>query len=92
MANRDLALETPHGDRLVFGLCRSKPAVQRYLTALVADLDTRTRFSRIELKQSDYFCGTRFGWHHQKIRVALGGSRRVPVRALLLRGVSGERG
>jgi hypothetical protein len=72
MANRDLALENPYGDRLVFGLCPSKPAVQRYLTALVADLDTRTRFGRIELEQFDYFCGTGFGWHHQKIHVVLG--------------------
>ena len=62
----------PPGDRLVFGLCPSKPAVQRYLTALVANLDRRTQFDRIDLEQFDYFCGTGFGWHHQKIHVALG--------------------
>ena len=72
MANRDLALENPFGDRLVFGLCPSKPAVQRYLTALVADLDTRAPFERIELEQFDYFYGTGFGWHHQKIHIDLG--------------------
>lgn len=70
--NPDLAIETPHGDPLWFGLCPSKPAVQQYLTALLADLDDRAPFRRIELETFDYFYGTGFGWHHRKFHTRLG--------------------
>jgi hypothetical protein len=72
MENRDLTLQNPYGDDLVFGLCPSKPAVQEYLRTLLADLDSRAPFERIELETFDYFYGTGFGWHHDKFHVELG--------------------
>ncbi len=72
MANPEYAIENPFGDRLVFGLCPSTPAVQSYLTGLLADLSTRADFERIELETFDYFWGTGFGWHHDKFHVELG--------------------
>lgn len=72
MANRDLTIENPYGDRLVFGLCPSNPEVQQYLSNLLADLDQRAPFRRIELETFDYFYGTGFGWHHEKFHVELG--------------------
>ncbi|WP_225336395.1 hypothetical protein [Halomicrobium urmianum] len=72
MANPDVTIESPHGDDLVFGLCPSNPAVRTYLTALVADLADRAQFDRIELETFDYFYGTGWGWHHQKIHARLG--------------------
>lgn len=72
MARPDLTIENAHGDSLVFGLCPSKPTVQTYLTNLVGDLANRDCFERIELETFDYFYGTGFGWHHQKIHVDLG--------------------
>ncbi|WP_128906671.1 hypothetical protein [Halorubrum amylolyticum] len=72
MANPDVTLKSPYGDSLVFGLCPSNPAVQRYLTSLVGDLASREWFDRIELETFDYFYGTGFGWHHQKIHAELG--------------------
>lgn len=72
MANTDVTLESPFGDDLVFGLCPSHPAVQSYLRALVGDLADRQEFDRIELETFDYFYGTGFGWHHQKINAELG--------------------
>ncbi|TKX44847.1 hypothetical protein EXE41_12780 [Halorubrum sp. SD690R] len=72
MANPDVTLTSPYGDNLVFGLCPSNPAVQRYLTSVVGDLASREWFDRIELETFDYFYGTGFGWHHQKIHVELG--------------------
>lgn len=72
MANRDLTLTSPYGDDLVFGLCPSNPDVQAYLTNLLADLDGRAPFERIELEQFDYFYGTGFGWHHEKFHTQLG--------------------
>lgn len=72
MSNPDMTLESPYGDSLVFGLCPSNPAVQEYLRALLADLDGRAPFERIELETFDYFHGTGFGWHHDKIHPELG--------------------
>lgn len=72
MANPDVTLESPFGDDLVFGLCPSHPAVQTYLRALVGDLANREEFDRIELETFDYFYGTGFGWHHQKINAKIG--------------------
>jgi hypothetical protein len=72
MAHPELTLTSPYGDNLVFGLCPSNPAVQRYLTSIVGDLASREWFDRIELETFDYFYGTGFGWHHQKIHVELG--------------------
>lgn len=72
MANPDVTLESPHGDTLVFGLCPSNPAVQEYLATLLADLDGRAPFERIELETFDYFHGTGFGWHHDKVHPELG--------------------
>ncbi len=71
-ANRDCCLETAHGDDLVFGLCPSTPAVADYLVNVVGDLADRGHFGSIELETFDYFYGTGFGWHHQKIHVDLG--------------------
>ena len=68
----DLAIENAHGDDLVFGLCPSQPEVQAYLVNLVGDLTDRDHFDRIELETFDYFYGTGFGWHHQKIHADLG--------------------
>ena len=72
MANPEYTLESAHGDDLIFGLCPSQPAVQTYLSALVSDLASRDEFARIELETFDYFYGTGFGWHHQKIHAQLG--------------------
>jgi len=72
MAHPDVTIESPHGDDLVFGLCPSNPAVREYLVALVGDLADRDEFDRIELETFDYFYGTGFGWHHQKIHARLG--------------------
>lgn len=72
MANPDATLESPYGDNLIFGLCPSNPAVQRYLVSLIGDLASRNWFDRIELETFDYFYGTGFGWHHQKIHAQLG--------------------
>lgn len=72
MAHPEVTIESPHGDDLVFGLCPSNPAVQEYLVSLVGDLADSSRFDRIELETFDYFYGTGFGWHHQKIHARLG--------------------
>lgn len=72
MANPDLALTNAFGDPLVFGLCPSQPDVQEYLVSLLADLDERDYFERIELESFDYFYGTGFGWHHEKFHTQLG--------------------
>lgn len=72
LANTDLTFESPIGDSLAFGLCPSKPAVQRYLVALVADLAERTSLRRIELESFDYMYGTGYGWHHAKYHTRLG--------------------
>ncbi|ELZ89559.1 hypothetical protein C453_00040 [Haloferax elongans ATCC BAA-1513] len=72
MQNPDVTLTSAHGDDLVFGLCPSNPDVQEYLVALVRDLAAREHFDRIELETFDYFYGTGFGWHHQKIHAQLG--------------------
>jgi hypothetical protein len=68
----DATLRTPHGDSLAFGLCPSNPAVQEFLLALLADLDDRAGFERIELESFDYFHGRGFGWHHDKFHTRLG--------------------
>ena len=72
MEHSDVTLESPYGDSLVFGLCPSNPDVQRFLHALLADLDARAPFKRIELETFDYFYGTGFGWHHDKFHARLG--------------------
>lgn len=72
MANPDLTFESPFGDSLVFGLCPSKPAVQRFLVALIEDLAGRAPFRRIELESFDYMYGTGYGWHHAKYHTLLG--------------------
>lgn len=72
MQNPEYTLETAHGDDLVFGLCPSQPAVQKYLTALVSDVASRPGIERVELETFDYFYGTGWGWHHQKMHVRLG--------------------
>lgn len=72
MAHPELTLTSPYGDDLIFGLCPSNPEVQHYLQSLVADLASREMFDRIELETFDYFFGTGFGWHHQKIHAELG--------------------
>jgi hypothetical protein len=71
-ANRDCCLENAYADDLVFGLCPSTPAVADYLVNLVNDLANRNQFDSIELETFDYFYGTGFGWHHQKIHADLG--------------------
>lgn len=68
----DATLETPHGDSLAFGLCPSNPDVQEFLISLLADLDDRADFERIELESFDYFHGRGFGWHHDKFHTELG--------------------
>ncbi|GAA0253897.1 hypothetical protein ACFFQF_17795 [Haladaptatus pallidirubidus] len=68
----DATLQTPHGDSLAFGLCPSNPNVQEYLRSLLADLDERASFERIELESFDYFHGRGFGWHHDKFHTDLG--------------------
>lgn len=68
----DATLRTPHGDSLAFGLCPSNPDVQEFLLALLADLDERADFERIELESFDYFHGRGFGWHHDKFHAELG--------------------
>lgn len=68
----ELTLLTPYHDRLVFGLCPSQPRVRDYLTGLLADLDDRSEFRRIELETFDYFNGRGFGWHHDKFHTRLG--------------------
>ena len=70
--NPDLAIENAHGDDLLFGLCPSQPAVQKYMVSLVGDLADQGHFDRLELETFDYFYGTGFGWHHQKIHAELG--------------------
>lgn len=72
MQHPDCTLTSPHGDDLVFGLCPSNPRVQQYLVDLVADLDGRNLFDRIELESFDYFHGSGFGWHHQKFHTDVG--------------------
>ncbi|MFC5973432.1 hypothetical protein ACFPYI_19050 [Halomarina salina] len=72
MATPEATIESPHGDDLVFGLCPSNPAVQEYLISLIGDISDRDTFDRIELETFDYFYGTGFGWHHQKIHARLG--------------------
>lgn len=72
MTHPEATLESPYGDDLVFGLCPSNPDVQSYLVALISDLANRSQFDRIELETFDYFYGTGFGWHHQKIHARLG--------------------
>ncbi|CDK39089.1 hypothetical protein [Halorubrum sp. AJ67] len=72
MAHPDLTLTSPYDDDLVFGLCPSHPDTQQYLRSLVTDLASRETFDRIELETFDYFYGTGFGWHHQKIHAELG--------------------
>lgn len=72
MENPDMTLTTPHGDSLVFGLCPSNPDVQAYLRDVLADLDSRAPFNRIELETFDYFYGTGFGWHHDKYHTQIG--------------------
>lgn len=72
MANKDLCIQNPFGDQLVFGLCPSKPEVQNYLKGLLTDLSSRNLFGRIELETFDYFYGTGFGWHHDKFHTKLG--------------------
>lgn len=72
MANPELTIENAHGDDLIFGLCPSQQPVQTYLTTLISDLVDRNHFERIELETFDYFYGTGFGWHHQKIHARLG--------------------
>lgn len=69
MRHRDLTIESPYGDRLVFGLCPSQPAVREYLRTLVTELAGRWPFDRIELETADYFYGTGFGWHHDKFHL-----------------------
>jgi hypothetical protein len=72
MMNPKMTLTSPYGDDLIFGLCPSHPSVQQYLWSLVDDLASRESFDRIELETFDYFYGTGFGWHHQKIHAQLG--------------------
>lgn len=72
MNHPDMTLTSPYGDDLVFGLCPSNPEVQAYLKALLADLDMRASFDKIELETFDYFYGTGFGWHHDKYHTQLG--------------------
>lgn len=72
MRHPEYTLQNAFGDRLVFGLCPSQPAVQEYLLALLADLDDRATFERIELETFNYFYGTGYGWHHDKFHARLG--------------------
>lgn len=72
MENRDVTLQTPFGDPLVFGLCPSHPDVREYLLNLVTDLDSRQWFDAIELETFNYFHGTGWGWHHEKFHADLG--------------------
>ena len=68
----ETTVRTPHGDPLAFALCPSNPTVQRYLLALLRDLDSRADFRRIELESFDYVHGRAFGWHHDKFHAPLG--------------------
>lgn len=72
MENTEYTIKNPFGDRLVFGLCPSKPEVQTYLKGLLTDLTNRHDFDRIEHETFDYFYGTGFGWHHDKFHTELG--------------------
>lgn len=72
MKNRDMTLQTPFGDPLVFGLCPSHPDVREYLLNIVTDLNSRGYFDAIELETFDYFHGSGWGWHHQKFHAELG--------------------
>ncbi|WP_137290623.1 hypothetical protein [Natronorubrum halophilum] len=72
MSRPEYALRNAFGDPLVFGLCPSRSAVQEYLLALLADLDDRAAFERIELETFNYFYGTGYGWHHDKFHARLG--------------------
>jgi hypothetical protein len=72
MRHPEATIENAFGDRLVFGLCPSNPAVQSYLIGLVSDLAGRDVFRRIELESFDYFHGSGFGWHHEKFHARLG--------------------
>jgi len=72
LTHRDTTIETATGEDLVFGLCPSHPEVGAYLLNLVRDLAQRHSFDRIELETFDFFYGTGFGWHHQKIHARLG--------------------
>ncbi|RQG94230.1 hypothetical protein [Natrarchaeobius chitinivorans] len=68
----DLTLTSPYGDSLPFALCPSQPAVRTYLTTLVRDLDADDAFDAIELEAFDFFHGSGFGWHHDKVFAELG--------------------
>lgn len=72
MEHPEYALQNAFDDPLVFGLCPSHPAVQEYLLMLLADLDNRAAFKRIELETFNYFYGTGYGWHHDKFHARLG--------------------
>jgi hypothetical protein len=72
LANPEATLTTPSNDSLAFGLCPSNPDVRDYLRAVVADLDRRDSFDRIELESFDYFHGSGFGWHHDKFHTRIG--------------------
>jgi len=72
MEYRDVTLQTPFGDPLVFGLCPSHPDVRKYLLNVVSDLDERNHFEAIELETFHYFYGTGWSWHHDKFHAKLG--------------------
>lgn len=71
MNNKEFTLKSPFGDPLVFGLCPSQPAVQKYLTTMLSDLD-RYGFEDMLLETFHYFHGSGWGWHHEKFHTDIG--------------------
>ncbi len=71
MNHKEFTLKSPFGDPLVFGLCPSQPAVQKYLTTMLSDLD-RYGFEDMLLETFHYFHGSGWGWHHEKFHTDIG--------------------
>lgn len=71
MEHKELTLESSFGDRLVFGLCPSQPAVQQYLTSMLTDLDEYP-FEDLMLETFHYFHGSGWSWHHDKFHTDIG--------------------
>lgn len=72
MEHEEYALESPFGDPLVFGLCPSQPAVQKYLKTMLADLDSNYPFEDVLLETFHYFHGSGWSWHHDKFHTDIG--------------------
>jgi hypothetical protein len=71
MEHQEYAIESPFGDPLVFGLCPSQPAVQKYLKTMLSDIDEYP-FDEFLLETFHYFHGSGWGWHHDKFHADIG--------------------